>query len=422
VKFILSLAFTLAFVAASACAGDTWPAWRGPTGQGITEEKNLPLKWNGKTGENILWKVPLPGAEGENKPDLNQSSPIVWKDRVIVAMAYWPKGTAQSEYAEHRVACYAVAGGKKLWESEIKPGPWKLKDLRGGYAAPTPATDGERIYVLFGSSVIAALDLAGKELWRKEIAPYFWDVCLGSSPVLFGDTVLVLADGTKPEQSRLIAFDKKTGDIAWEKARPKANFNHSTPLLIEVKKQKQLVVAGSSQLQGVDPTSGKPIWWVNAKGDVPTPAFADGIVYSEDGRGGPAVAVDPTGEGDVTATNLKWKSKPIPEGFCSPTIAGEYVYRLHRPGVLKCLNLKTGEEVYSERLPGGVESSASPILTPDGKLIFASGGKSIVVPVGPKFEIIETNELNDISAASPAVANGKLFIKGAKNLYCIGKE
>jgi outer membrane protein assembly factor BamB len=412
---------SLLFIGVPALAGDTWPAWRGPTGQGRTEEKNLPTQWGGKESLNVRWKSPLPGAEADNRLDLNQSSPIVWKDRVILTVAYWPKGTQSTEYAEHRVACYAAADGKKLWESEVKPGPWKLKDHRGGYAAPTPATDGERIYALFGSSVITALNLEGKEIWRKEIAPYSWDVCIGTSPILFGDHVLILADGTKADQSRLIAFDRKTGEIAWEKARPKSNFSHSTPLLIEVKGQPQLVVASSNQVQGIDPTNGKIVWWVTAKGDVPTPAFADGMVYSEDGRGGPAVAVDPTGEGDVTGTHLKWKSKPIPEGYCSPTIAGEFVYRLHKPGVLKCLRLGNGEEVYSERLPNGVELSASPVLTADNLLIFASGGKSIVVPVGPKFEIAATNDLNDPSASSAAVANGKLYIKGAKNLYCIGK-
>ena len=417
---VLSL-LVIALISTHLRAGENWPGFRGPTGQGVTDEKNLPRTWGGKSAENVLWKVPLPGAEPGNKPDHNQASPIVWKDRVFVSMVYWPKDVDKAESPEHRVACYAVADGKKLWDVDAKPGPWKLKDFRGGYSAPTPCTDGERVYALFGSSVIAALDFDGKEVWRKEILPIAWDVAIGTSPVMYKGTVLVLADGTKPDKSRLIAFDAKTGDVAWEKARPKSNFSHSTPLLIEVAKKPQLVIASSNQLQGIDPADGRIVWWANAKGDVPTPAFGGGIVYSEDGRGGPGIAVDPNAEGDVTA-KIKWKTTPVPEGYSSPTIAGEFIYRMHNPGILKCLKSSTGEAVYSERLPTGVDQSASPILTPENELLFATGGKSIVVPVGPKFEIKHTNDLGDGSSASAVVAGGKLFIKGAKFLHCIGTK
>jgi outer membrane protein assembly factor BamB len=403
-----------------ATAGDIWAGFRGPTGQGRTDEKDLPLTWG--ADENIRWKAPLPGADGKNTLDRNQSSPIVWKDRVFVDMVYWPAGVKQTEYPEHRVACYVAAEGKQLWDIPVRPGPWKLTDLRGGYSAPTPCTDGERVYALFGSSVLAAVDFAGHIVWRKEITPYAWDVAIGTSPVLYKDTVLVLADGTKPAESRLIAFDAKTGDLRWEEARPKASFSHTTPLVIEVNRRPQLVVASSNALQGLDPDSGKVIWWAKAKGDVPTPAFDGHLVYSEDGRGGPGLAVDPSGTGDVSATHVRWRTKPIQEGFSSPTIAGEFVYRIHSPGILKCIRLENGEVVYSERLPTGVDPAASPVLTPENNLVFTSGGKSVVVPAGPKFEIAAVSDLKDGSSASPAVANGRLYIKGAKFLYCIGKK
>jgi outer membrane protein assembly factor BamB len=275
---------------------------------------------------------------------------------------------------------------------------------------------------LFGSSVLAAIDTGGKQVWRKEIAPYAWDVAIGTSPILYKDTILVLADGTRPEQSRLIAFDKKTGEAVWTQSRPTSNFSHSTPLLIDVGSKPQLVVAGSSALQGLDPSGGGAIWSVRLKGDVPTPAFANNLVYSEDGRGGIGAAVDPTGKGDVTATHVKWRTKPIQEGYCSPTIVGDYVYRTHHPGVLQCIRLATGEVMYNKRLPSGVNLSASPLVTPEQNLVFASGGKSIVVPAGPTFEITATNELDDDCPASPAVAGGRLFIKGAAHLYCIGSK
>ena len=415
------LAVVAVLAGSVALAGDTWPGWRGPTGLGITDEKDLPLTWGGKGNENVLWKAPLPGTEAKGKPkrDLNQSSPIVWKDRVFVTAAYWPDGVAQTEFPEHHVACYST-DGKQLWDVTVPPGPWRLKDLRGGYAAPTPCTDGKRVYALFGSSELAALDFDGKLLWRAEIKPFAWDVCVGTSPVLVGGVVLVLADGTKPADSRLIAFDPEKGDIKWEKKRPDASFNHTTPVVIEVNGKRQLVVAASGAVQGLDPADGEVIWFAKNKGDVPTPAFGDGIVYAEDGRGGKGVAVDPTGKGDVTKTHVKWTTGPNPEGYSSPVIAGGHVYRFEKD-LLRCHDLASGKKVYAERLPNGVNLSASPVVTADGKLYLAGGGKSVVVPVGATFEALATNDRGDDSPATPAVAGGRLYIKGGKYLYCVGK-
>ncbi len=401
--------------------GDTWSGWRGPTGLGITDEKDLPLTWGGPSNENIVWKAPLPGTDGKARLDHNQSSPIVWKDRVFVIAVYWPEGMAESEFPEHHVACYSAADGKLLWDEKVPPGPWLLKDLRGGYSAPTPCTDGERVYAMFGSSEIVALDFGGHLVWRKEVTPFAWDVAIGTSPILTRDALLVLADGTKSNISRLIALDPATGDVKWERKRPEGNFNHTTPVLVEVGGKQQLLIASSGAVQGVDPADGEVIWWAKNRGDVPTPAFGGGLVYSEDGRGGPGIAVDPTGEGDVTGTHVKWTTRPIPEGYSSPTIAGGYVYRMHNPGILRCFALETGKEVFAERMPDGVNASASPVLTADGRLYFVSGGKSVVIPVGPKFEPLATNDLGDGGPASPAVAHGCLYIKGSRYLYCIGK-
>ncbi len=407
---------------APAFAGDTWPCWRGPTGLGVSNDKDLPLTWSSKTNENVIWKAPLPGTNGKFKFDHNQSSPIVWKDRVFVIMVYWPEGVAPSEFPEHRVACYSASNGKLLWDTNVPPGPWRLKDLRGGYSAPTPCTDGERVYALFGSSELAALDFDGQLVWRKKITPFAWDVAMGGSPILYRDQVLVLADGTQSNISRLIAYDRKTGEIKWERRRPEANFNHSTPILVQVNGKLQLVIASSGAVQGVDPNDGKVIWHAKNNGDVPTPAFGGGLVYSESGRGGPGIAIDPTGAGEVTQSHVKWRTPPIPEGYSSPTIAGRFVYRVHNPGVLNCYEVATGKRQFSERLPNGVNPAGSPIVTADNRLYFAGGGKSVVLEVGPKFEVLGTGDLGDGSAASPAIANGRLYIKGAKSLYCIGNK
>lgn len=414
----LAVSLTLASLAT---AGD-WPGWRGPTGQGFTDEKDLPLTWGGKANENVLWKVPLPG-EDKARFDHNQSSPIVWRDRVIVSMVYWPAERLAKESPEHRVACYATADGKKLWETAVPPGPWVLTDLRGGYSAPTPCTDGERIYALFGSSVLAALDFEGKLVWRKTVEPFAWDVAIGTSPVIYGDNVLVLVDGTKPALSRLVAFDRKTGAVKWEEKRPTASFSHSTPLIIDVKGKKQLAVGASNAVQGLDPATGKIIWSCKNPGDVTTPVFGAGLIYCDSGRGGPGIAVDPSGEGDVSKTHQKWEAPKVSEGFySSPVISGDYLYRTVAPAFLRCLKMSTGEQVYNERLPPGVPSHVSLVATADGRLYLASAGKSFVFAAGPEFKLLATNDLGDASNASPAIANGRIYLKGAKNLWCIGTK
>jgi len=402
-------------------AGADWPGWRGPTGQGICAEKDLPLTWGGKEQENILWKVPLPGQKEKARQDQNQSSPIVVKGRVIVTASYWPMGTDTKEYPEHHVVCYQASDGKQLWDVTVKPGPWKLNDLRGGYTAPTPASDGERLFVLFGSSVLAALDLDGKLLWREEIKPFSFDVALGSSPVLYGDNVLVQCDQVG-KTSRLLALDRKTGKLAWEEKRPDVGFSHSTPVLAKINDRTQLLAAASNALQGIDPDNGKVLWWCSAKGDTVSPVYGAGVAYLDSGRGGgPGVAVDPSGTGNVTKTATKWKVGVVPEGFSSPVIVGEYLCRLHNPGVIHCWKLATGEEVFVERLQG-ISTTTSPTVTADGRIYAASAGVSYVLKAGPTLVILGRGDLGDPGPASPAVADGKLFLKGRQSLFCIGKK
>lgn len=403
----------LLLAAGPACGGD-WPSFRGAGGRAITEEKNLPRAWGGKSEENVLWKAPLKGT--------GQSSPIVTGDRVLVAAVSWPGGKPlKEEYPEHRITCYRAGDGKELWDTKVEPGPWLLGDLRGGYCAPTPAADGERVYMLFGSAVLVALDLDGKLVWRKDVpAPRSFDVAVASSPLVYRDTLLVLCDQTG-KNSRLFAFDRKTGELKWEQKRPDMDFSHSTPVLAELNGKTQLVVSASSALQGLDPDSGKVLWGCAASGDVSSPAVSSNLVYCDSGRGGPGTAVDPTGAGDVTKTHLRWTQERAQGGFASPVIVGEHVYRLANAGVLKCWKTATGEEVYAERLQG-VSTTASPFVTADGLIYFASAGKTAVVKAGPRFELVATNDLGDASQASAAVSGGRIFLKGTKYLFCVGKK
>jgi outer membrane protein assembly factor BamB len=386
---------------------ENWPQFRGPTGLGYSKEENLPLTWNAGTGENIEWKIPLP--RGDNP----YSSPIVWGENVIVTVV-------TNAPLKHHVLCYAVTDGKLKWETEVPPGPLVLTDLRGGYGAPTPCTDGQRIYAVFGSAVVAALGFDGKVQWRKEIANHAFDVALGSSPIVYKDTVILNCDQTG-KTSSIIAWDTATGDIRWEAKRPETGFAHSTPVVVEVAGKPQMLVSASGAIQGLDPANGKVIWWCAAQGDASSPAFGGGIVFSDSGRGGKGVAVDPTGAGEVTKTHLKWTVPQISEGLSSAIIAGERVWRSHGPEILKSFDLKTGERVLNERL-SGISTWASPIATPEGRLYFASAGKTYVVRASDKLEIAGVSDLGEENRASAAVSDGRIYLRGDKHLYCIRKK
>lgn len=423
----LSLACVgLGLLVAVCVRAEDWPQFRGPTGLGYTSEKDLPLKWDAKTGENILWSAALPG-EGH-------ASPIITGDRIITTTVTWSDDPEKRKgIPEHHITCFSLADGKQAWDTKLKPGMWVRSDFRsgagGGYAAPTPCTDGKLIFVAFGSAVIAAVDLGGNIVWRKDLVPYTFDVTIGTSPVLYGDTVILLCAMAKKEDSRLVAFDKQTGEVRWETKLPTVGFGHSTPLLIDVNGKKQLLVLASAMkvepegLQSFDPEDGKRIWWCKGGGDASSPAY-DGksLLYFDSGRGGAGFAVDATGTGDVSATHVKWSVTKLKEAIGSPVFFDGYLYRIQSPGVLRCFKASDGEEVYTKPLDGIGSTWASPIVDGGGHLIFANGGRSYVVKAGPEFEVVATNELGDTNHCSAAVAPGRLVIEGRKKLYCIGKK
>lgn len=412
--------FAILLFAGSVTFAGNWPGWRGPAGVGLTDEKDLPLTWNGKTGENVLWKVSLERATGH-------SSPIVWGDRVFLTTS--ARETSQQEQAkeapEHHLCCYQVSDGKLVWRTLIPPG--KMTASNAVYAVPTPVTDGTVVVCWFGSAVMAAVNFDGRLLWRKERDgeflknPGLLNPGICSSLILFKDTVILLFDQGRGN-GYVQGVDQKTGEVKWEQKRFKMQQNNSTPLLAQVNGKPQLVVAGTESLQGLNPANGEPIWWCKSWGFGASPVFGSGFVYADRGGNEPGLVVDPTGQGDVTATHVKWKNDKVPGEYSSPIIAGDHVYRISKPPIVWCWKLATGERVYSERLEGA-SSLASPIASADGRIYFASAEKSYVIKAGPKFEILATNDLGgSANGSSPAVSTGKLFVRGQEFLYCIGKK
>lgn len=421
-RFCVQSIVALVLVAQGASWAGDWPGWRGPTGMGFADEKGLPLTWDGKTGRNVLWKTLLHGGAKANPEFASPgwSSPIVWRGHVFLTTATFPKGMPEKErrgsIAEHHVLCFRASDGAQLWDTAVPAGKIVVDNFYHGYAVPTPATDGMRVYALFGSGVLAALDFEGKLVWREEL-PHLKDTDRGvcSSPVLFEDSVIVPG----LQDMGLRALDKRTGKVKWEQKSKQRN-TMSTPVLIRILGKMQLIhYAGG--VQGLDPASGDILWTCKAPTSQSSPVYGGGLLYADGGRGGQlGVAIDPTGKGDVSKTHVKWETRVEGMAGSSAIIVGEYVYRGSGQDFLRCFDVKSGELVYEEKTPR-ITPSASPISTPEGRIYFAGPGKSYVIKAGPKYENLAINDLNDgENYTTPAISDGRIFIKGKSYLWCIG--
>ncbi len=423
-SFAVPVAVVLSGLAcvSSSVRADDWPQFRGPTGGGVTTEADLPLTWGGPANENVLWTAEL-GGDGI-------SSPIVWKDRLILLNASRKADDQKAgrKYPEQYVACYDTRNGKLLWNTVVPPGPWKRSHTGrpgGGFASCTPATDGEHVYALFGTSVLVALDFSGKPIWRQELVPHDYDVEMATSPIVFKDLVIVFC-GMKGG-SRLVAFDRRTGDVVWDKNLKDTGYGHNTPLIIQVQGSPRMILMGAglgtakNAIQSFDPRTGELLWWCSGKGETASPVLVNQNVFCDSGRGGTAKLVDPSGTGNVSATHVKWEVN-ISQGLSSPLVVGNQIYRLHDGGTLSCLDIDTGKKIYQARVSELSSNWASPIADGAGRIFLANAGTSLVIEAGPEFKVLATNKLNDPNHASPALAGGRLYLVGQKQLFAIGKK
>lgn len=391
-----------------------WPQFRGPGGQGIAAGEGLPTTWSDT--ENLEWKAALPGA--------GASSPIVLGDKVYVT-CYSGYGLdkkspgVMQDLALHLI-CVEASDGKVVWDSKVAPKlPEKPKIRDHGYSGPTPATDGKGIYVFFGKSGVYRFDLTGKQLWQADVGSRSHGWGCGTSPVLCGDLVIINAS---VESTSLVALDKATGKEAWRAPGMAASWN--TPHLVDVAGGKQeLVVSVKHKLLAFDPKTGKSLWTCEGIHDYVCPSIVshDGVVYAIGGRKSQTVAVRAGGSGDVTASHRLWVAN-VGANVSSPVVYDGHLYWVSdRNTTAYCVRLRDGEVMYQEKFPK--QPYASTVLA-DGKLyVVARWGGAYVLAAKPQFEQLAHNTLNDRSVfnASPAVANGKLFLRSDRFLYCIGK-
>ncbi len=391
-----------------------WPRFRGPNGTGISADKEIPVRWNESSG--FLWKVAIPGH--------GNSSPIVWGQQIFLQ-------TASDNGAERSLICLSAVDGKTLWTAKV-PGAKAHTHKRNTLASSTPATDGERVYAMFwdGQGIwVYAYDMKGKQLWKQPLGSFTSQHGPGTSPIIVGDKVILADD--QDGSAVLYALDAKTGQIAWQRPRKGFRTCYSTPFVLEQPGQPaELIVASTAGITSYQPQTGAENWnWTWAFRGAPlrtvaSPIFSQGLIFANSGDGGGdrhTVAVRAGGKGDVTATNLVWEDKkklifPYVPSFLA---WGDYLYSVSDKGFAACYVARTGKQVWRERL--GSDISASPILV-NGKIYAVSEpGTVYVFEAAPKFKLLAKNTVGEPVRATPAVADGRLLIRGESHLFCIGK-
>jgi outer membrane protein assembly factor BamB len=410
------LAIPLLLLPAHLPAAD-WTGFRGPTGQGTSEEKGLLVKWS--STENIAWKVDLPGP--------GASSPIVVGDKVFVT-AYSGYGIKANEGDQkdlrRHLLCLNRKTGEKLWDKTFEP---KLPEHNysgegayQGYAGNTPASDGERLYVFFGKSGVFCFDLGGKELWNANVGDGINGWGSGTSPVVLGDKLIINAS---IESNSLIALDKKTGKEIWKTKGIGSSWN--TPQIAKTKEGPELVVSIQDWIVGLKPESGEELWRAEGVHRYVCPSVVthDDVVYAI-GGGSTSLAVRAGGRGDVTKTHVLWRENKGSNVGSPIYDAGHLYWAEDGGGTMQCQVADTGAKVYQERFkPGSGLIWSSPILA-DGKIyVVSQHAGTFVLAAGPKFEQLSHNKFEDDDSrtnASPAVADGKIYLRTDKRLYCIG--
>jgi len=385
-----------------------WPSFRGPNGAATSAYHNVPSSWNGQTGENVLWKaeIPLPG----------QNSPVVWGNRIFLTGA---------DAKNREVYCFDADSGKLLWRKAVatqQETPDVMQDT--GYAAPTAATDGRRVCAMFATGDVVCFDYNGNQLWRKALGKPENAYGHASSLVMHEGTVIVLLDqGYSAEEglSAIIGLDAATGEEQWRTRRDVPN-SWASPVVIKALGLHQVITCGDPWVIAYDPETGSEIWRAEVlSGDVaPSPAFAGGVVFVCN-TGACAAAIDPNGTGNVTETNVLWKNdEHDPPDICSPLSDGSLLFMVSTWGTVYCHDATTGEQLWEHDFES--EFNSSPSLVGSNVYLTDKQGVTHMFEAAREFSEVGTAELGEGCTASPAFADGRIYIRGSRHLFCIGKK
>jgi outer membrane protein assembly factor BamB len=407
-----------------ALRADNWPQWRGPSMNGVSAEKNLPVKWT--RTENITWKLPLPAWSG--------STPIVWGDRLFLNVADDLKVTHGDNL---HLWCIDRTKGTIAWQRPLGSG--NHQERKQNMSTPSPVTDGTRVWVMTGTGILKAFDFDGQELWMRDIqkdyGPFGLNWGYGSSPLLHGDSlyVQVLHGMRTDDPSYLLRIDKASGKTVWKverstRARMESPDAYTTPALLRYGSNTEIVVTGGDVVTGHDPATGKELWradGLNPDNDANYRIVASPVTHGDliiaPTRERPMLVLKAGGRGDISRSHVLWTFGSGPD-VPTPVTDGTYLYVVNDRGIMFCLDARSGKEIYGrQRLRPGTYSG-SPVLA-DGKIYITNeDGVTSVVKAGPAFEVLAENDFDDYTLSSPAISDGQIFIRTAKALWCIGNK
>lgn len=400
------------FVCGTSLSAVEWNAFRGPDGDGHASVSGLPTAWNEST--NVVWKQPVPG-QGWSSPVVNQGT--------IYITAAVPRDDAASDFSL-RLLAFSAATGELLNDFEVfeQDGDAAPKiHKKNSHASPTPLISGNRIYVHFGHQGTACLDTDGKVLWRNRSLAYKPVHGNGGSPILVDDALIFSCDGGS--DPFIVALDAKTGEVRWKTERTSdasRKFSFTTPTLITVAGQQQVISPGSNVVCAINPADGSEIWRLRYDGYsvIPKPVFAHGLVFVCTGYNRPSLlAIRPDGKGDVTDTHLAWKTERAVPHTASLLVVDDELFMVSDGGVASCLDAKTGATHWSERVGGTY--SASPLYANGLIYLQDEDGKATVLKASTEFETVTTNAIGERTLASYGVTGKALLVRSDKHLYRI---
>lgn len=398
-------------------AAENWPCWRGPRGDGTSQELDVPIKWDGATGENIAWRVPVSGR--------GHCSPIVWEDRIFIT-------TCDENQETRLLLCYNRQDGSQLWQREVVRAPLEKKHTLNSFASGTPATDGKQVYVTFlepdfgsrnqttpGNMVVAAYGLDGKQHWLVRPGRFSSTHGYCSSPILFNNTVIV--NGDHDGDAYIVALDCETGKEVWRRERSNKTRSYVTPIIREIDGRMQMVLSGSKSVVSLDPSDGSRHWII----DGPTEQFVASLVY--DGRllfmtaGFPEfhiLAIRPNGEGNVTNSAVVWRTTKGCSYVPSPIVAGDFFLVAKDTGIASCFDTATGKHHWMKRLAPHFSAS---LVSANGLVHFLSDeGETTIVRPGKTLDVVRVNKLGEDCYGSPAISQGHIYLRAEQHLYSIG--
>ena len=424
---LLLLSVSLFLASAGRLEAENWPGFRGPTRQGISAEKKMPLHWS--SDSNVVWKTEIPGQ--------GWSSPAIWRSRVFLT-------TVTDNNTKCRVLCVDGKSGKLLWNTEVFEQVPRRKESKNSYATPTPTTDGRRVYAVFGDGSMAGLTMDGSIVWTNREVQFYSRHGLGASPLLHDDLLIMPFDGSNPiatagpwpnvsneeklgwqipwDKAFIAALDVKTGRRVWTGKRGMSRIAHVSPIVAKVDGKEILISGAGDRMQGFDLKNGELLWSLYAQGEgvTPSPVVGNGMLFTSSGFEKTTLRGVKLGgaKGDVTETHIAWEQKKGVPTQPSLIFVSPYLYGMTDGGIASCFEPSNGEIVWQERVGGN--HSASPVYADGGIYFLSEAGETTVIQPGKEFKILARNSINEKCQASIAISDGRIFIRGEKNLYCIG--